>query len=78
MWAKLSPNSLVILEKEEKSVLRGHLEEEMFPKEVMAVQHGKQKKKMLMMSSLGLEHLLYGDILQSDFIGKWFNAWPAN
>ena len=30
------------------------------------------------MSYTRLEHLLYGDISQSDFASKWFNAWPAN
>ena len=50
----------------------------MFPKEVMVIQYGKQKKKKFAMSYTRLEHLLYGDISQSDFASKWFNAWPAN
>lgn len=62
-----------------KKYLRGHLEKEVFPKEVMVIQYGKQKKKkMFAMSYTQLEHLLFGDISQNDFTSKWFNAWPAN
>jgi hypothetical protein len=35
-----------------KKCLRGHLEEEVFPKEVMAIQYGKQKKKCLLCPTL--------------------------
>lgn len=70
---------LVIVRGRRKPCLRGHLEEEFLPKEAMAIQYGKRKgkKKMFAVSSR-LERLLFGDISQNDFTGKWFNAWPAN
>jgi hypothetical protein len=62
-----------------KTRLRGHLEEDLLPKEGMAIQYGKRKgEKNLFAVSPRLERLLFGDISQNDFTGKWFNAWPAN
>lgn len=50
----------------------------MLPKEAMVIQYGKRKEKKMFAVSSRLERLLFGDISQNDFTGKWFNAWPAN
>lgn len=67
------------LKERRKKCLKRTLGERSVSKEVMVIQYGgKKKKKKFAMSYTRLEHLLYGEISQSDFASKWFNAWPAN